>query len=107
SVSSSMLANRQTQGLEGNYSIGQALKLLLEGTGLTASKQANGSYLLTDTPVAAAALNAGDPLMLQTMVVSAAGFEQKLTDAPASISVVDQKELNSRPYTTLLDVVRE
>ncbi|MDX5446043.1 MAG: TonB-dependent receptor, partial [Zoogloeaceae bacterium] len=35
------------------------------------------------------------------------GFEQKITDAPASISVVTQEELAKRPYTTLIDAVRD
>lgn len=41
------------------------------------------------------------------VVVTAAGFEQKITDAPASISVITQEELASRPYMTLLDAVRD
>lgn len=44
---------------------------------------------------------------LSDMVVSASGFEQKLVEAPASISVISQQELRSRPYMTLLDIVRE
>ena len=40
-------------------------------------------------------------------VVSAAGYEQKITDAPASISVVSKEELQKRSYTNLLDAVRE
>lgn len=44
---------------------------------------------------------------LDDVVVTATGFEQKITDAPASISVVTQKELASKPYTTLIDAVRE
>ncbi|MCB5426403.1 TonB-dependent receptor [Altererythrobacter sp. CC-YST694] len=40
------------------------------------------------------------------IVVTAAGFEQKITDAPASISVVTAEELQQRPYTTLIDAVR-
>ncbi|MDX9766090.1 MAG: TonB-dependent receptor [Ectothiorhodospiraceae bacterium] len=44
---------------------------------------------------------------LPTMVVTAAGFEQKITDAPASISVVTQEELSQKPYATLLDAVRD
>ncbi|MFA7553250.1 MAG: TonB-dependent receptor [Spongiibacteraceae bacterium] len=45
-------------------------------------------------------------LQLGKMVVSATGFEQKLTDAPASISVIAEEDLKSRPYTTLLDAVK-
>lgn len=44
---------------------------------------------------------------LATIVVSAAGYEQKLTDAPASISVITKEELEKKPYMTLLDAVRD
>ncbi|THF64728.1 TonB-dependent receptor [Pseudothauera nasutitermitis] len=44
---------------------------------------------------------------LDDVVVSAAGFEQKITDAPASISVVTQEELTRKPYTTLIDAIRD
>ncbi len=41
------------------------------------------------------------------VVVTASGFEQKLTDAPASISVITAEELKQRPYMTLIDAVRD
>ena len=44
---------------------------------------------------------------LDKFVVTAAGYEQKVVDAPASISVITQEDLRSRPYVTLLDAVRE
>lgn len=44
---------------------------------------------------------------LDTVVVTAAGFEQKITDAPASISVVTREELTHRPYTSLIDALRD
>ncbi len=40
-------------------------------------------------------------------VVSAAGFEQKIVDAPASISVITEEELHSRPFTSVVDAVRD
>ena len=43
---------------------------------------------------------------LDKVVVTAAGFEQKITDAPASISIITAEELAQRPYITLLDAVR-
>ncbi len=43
----------------------------------------------------------------ERMVVTASGIEQKLVDAPASISVITIEELQSRPFTTLLDAVRD
>lgn len=40
-------------------------------------------------------------------VVSAAGYEQKIVEAPASISVISEEELHSRPFTSVVDAVRE
>src|SRR5690606_2296800 len=47
------------------------------------------------------------PVDLDAVVVTAAGFEQKITDAPASISVITREELTTRPYITLIDAVRD
>ena len=44
---------------------------------------------------------------LADVVVTAAGFEQKITDAPASISVISKEELTRKPYVSLVDAVRE
>lgn len=44
---------------------------------------------------------------IERIVVTAAGYEQKLVEAPASISVITAEELSKRPFTTLLDAVRE
>ena len=56
---------------------------------------------------AALAEPAPDYTVLDQVVVTAAGFEQKLTDAPASISVITREELKKRPYITLVDAVRD
>ena len=50
---------------------------------------------------------ADDANILEQVVVTAAGFEQKLTDAPASISVISREELQKRPYMTLIDAVSD
>ena len=44
---------------------------------------------------------------MDIIVVTASGYEQKLVDAPASISVITVEELAKRPYMTLLDAVRD
>src|SRR5690606_6817959 len=41
----------------------------------------------------------GEPAM-EEIVVTASGFEQKVTDAPASISLVSGEYLRQRPYLT-------
>lgn len=43
---------------------------------------------------------------LEEIVVTASGFEQKITDAPASISVISQEELLTRPHVNLLDMLK-
>jgi outer membrane receptor for ferrienterochelin and colicins len=43
----------------------------------------------------------------EVTVTSAAGYEQKLTDAPASISVITKDDLSKKPYTNLLDAVKD
>ncbi len=43
---------------------------------------------------------------IEHVVVSATGFEQKLTEAPASISVITQEDLQARQFITLLDAVQ-
>jgi outer membrane receptor for ferrienterochelin and colicins len=59
--------------------------------------------------LAAGSALAQDPAeaSLDEIVVTAAGFEQKIVDAPASISVITVEELRTRPYMTLLDAVRD
>lgn len=48
-----------------------------------------------------AALAEQAPVQLDNVVVSAAGFEQKVTDAPASISVISGQELQQKRYNNL------
>src|SRR5690554_6386882 len=44
---------------------------------------------------------------LDDVVVTATGFEQMVTDAPASTSVLSKEELARKPYASLVDAVRE
>ena len=71
-------------------------------------------HLLTSAVLAAFASHAfangetaAAPQTLDKLVVTAAGFEQKVVDAPASISVVSREELAKRPYTSLVDALRD
>lgn len=43
----------------------------------------------------------------EVTVTSAAGYEQKLIDAPASISVITLEDLQKKPYGNLLDAVKD
>src|SRR5690606_2158392 len=47
------------------------------------------------------------PLLEAVTVVSAAGFEQHIADAPASISVIDREQLETRSYTDVTDALKD
>lgn len=60
--------------------------------------------------IAAVSLNVqaqekGDAVQLSKMVVSAAGFEQSVMDAPASITVIDREELETKRYRDLAEAL--
>lgn len=47
-----------------------------------------------------------DTTQLQTIVVSATGYEQDVSKAPASITVISREELDKREYSDITDVLR-
>lgn len=50
---------------------------------------------------------AQDPLELQpTTVVTAAGHEQNIAQAPASISVITREQLEAQSYTSVIDAMK-
>jgi len=63
----------------------------------------NGSGMKKNNLTVAILLAASVPAFAQegTLVVTASGYEQKLTNAPASISVVSQDELTKKNYSDL------
>ena len=56
---------------------------------------------LASALMASATVHANDTITLQDVVVSASGFEQKITDAPASISVISREDLQQKRYNNL------
>ncbi len=72
----------------------QALGLLLASTVLSA-------------PFAAYAQDEAQDTRLQDIVVTAAGFEQNVKDAPASITVVTREDLERGAYRDVTDALRE
>ena len=48
---------------------------------------------------------AAQPMQLDELVVSASGFEQKVTDAPASISVISQEQLSSQSFSNIAEAL--
>lgn len=66
---------------------------LAQGIGIVLACSASGHVLAQDTD------------KLEPVVVTASGYEQYLSDAPASISVITNEELNKKSYTDITDAV--
>lgn len=47
------------------------------------------------------------PIVLDEIVISAGGFEQSVTEAPASVSVISSDELQKGSFTSLSDALRD
>lgn len=67
-------------------------------TALHASQVVAGTLALLATSIA---LANQDAVRLADTVVTASGFEQKITEAPASISVISQEDLQGKRYANL------
>lgn len=73
-----------------------------------AALAAAAALLLGATPVLAdEAAPSPAPVDFDAIVVTAAGFEQKITDAPASISVISREELERKQYGNLAQALGE
>ncbi|MFD2440032.1 TonB-dependent receptor plug domain-containing protein [Paracoccus kondratievae] len=48
-----------------------------------------------------------DVVVLDSIVITAAGFEQNIKEAPASISVITSEELKKGSFTSLTDALKE
>ncbi|WP_136248789.1 ligand-gated channel protein [Halomonas borealis] len=58
------------------------------------------------TSLAASAAMGQETTELDAVVVTAAGYEQQIQDAPASISVIDREDLEGRAYRDITDALR-
>ncbi|MGR5266974.1 TonB-dependent receptor domain-containing protein [Vibrio astriarenae] len=60
------------------------------------------------TPISFSAYSSSsNTVPMETMVVTAAGYEQTVTQAPASISVIDREQIENRSYQDLTDALRD
>ncbi|WP_345491014.1 TonB-dependent receptor domain-containing protein [Orbus sasakiae] len=44
---------------------------------------------------------------MDTMVITASGFEQQIKDAPATISVITKEEISTKPYRDITDAIKD
>ncbi|MXQ13081.1 TonB-dependent receptor domain-containing protein [Microvirga makkahensis] len=79
---------------------------LLACTSLSAAPFAIPSAVAQTADGSPAVAN-GDVISIDQIVVTAAGFEQSVKDAPASISVITREELEKGAFRDLTDALRE
>ena len=60
---------------------------------------------IASTTAIASANNAS--VHLDDLVISASGFEQKITEAPASISVISREELEQKNYSSIAEALKD
>jgi len=103
-----MVAGKSSAGLVGDFGVQEALDRLLADTGLQAQRGPGGQFVLHVLPAAPSAdLSPVITTLAPISVVSAAGHEQEIRHAPASISVITSSELEQRQFTSLQDMVRD
>jgi len=115
SVSGEVSAGKHIGGLEGRYPVGQALELLLQGTGLRAVWQGNG-YVVQ-------AQESGGPLQLGTIQVagwsasatdgyrpnrvsSATKTDSFIIDLPVAVSVVTAEVIEDQNANSVAEALR-
>ncbi len=114
--------SKTSPGVQGTYTVAQALRALLAGTGLEAVRQADGSYSLTPartSPEGAATLPAVTVMGLAepssttegsgsyaANAVTMFGSAQSLKDIPSSVSVMTRQQMDDQNITTINDAMR-
>ncbi|WP_454727382.1 MULTISPECIES: ligand-gated channel protein [Cupriavidus] len=116
-----LVAGRHAPAVQGRLDADAALRQALSGSGLEAVRGGSGAYSLRrgagsaaavaaasarSAPVAPAAASGAEP-QLQTVVVTASGYEQQIKEAPASISVITREQLGSKFYRDVVDALQD
>jgi len=101
-VPSDTIPGFRSQGVQGLYSDSQAMTLLLSGTGLSATREGDGSIRISVTAkedVVVSGENAPPQIELDR-------YPLPLLDTPQSITVIPKQIIQEQAATTLRDVLR-
>ncbi|CUJ22392.1 TonB-dependent siderophore receptor [Achromobacter xylosoxidans] len=110
---------RSSPGVRGSHTAQEALRVLLEGTGLHAQRQPDGSYSLRPQPDASAGVaqlapvrvvGAIDPTSEGTGSYASSGASmfkgaQSLKDIPQSVTVITRQQIDDQRLDSLDDVL--
>ncbi len=116
-----LAAGKRSPGLDGDYTDSQALQRLLQGSGLQASPQGNGGYVLQAVPASQGALEldatniSGQGLGATTedthsyttgSTSSATGLSLSLRETPQSVTVITRQQMDDQGSTSIADTLR-
>ncbi|MBK5301075.1 MULTISPECIES: TonB-dependent siderophore receptor [Gammaproteobacteria] len=116
-----LAAGKRSPGLDGDYTDSQALQRLLQGSGLQASPQGNGGYVLQAVPASQGALEldatniSGQGLGATTedthsyttgSTSSATGLPLSLRETPQSVTVITRQQMDDQGSTSIADTLR-
>ena len=94
-----VLAGFKTTGLNGTYPAGEALRILLDGTGL--------QFRMDDATTMVVGLHADEDITVTAKAQMPLGqFTEELKDTPQSIAVVPEFVMKEQAITTLRDTLR-
>ncbi|WP_417584068.1 TonB-dependent siderophore receptor [Nitrincola sp.] len=113
SVSGDLSQGKQTRGLQGNYSVDQALSLLLQDSGLVAVPQTGGGYIINrPEPV----VSQHGAVQLPTLSIQhkrefrvskgATNLPMEIKDTPQTISTIEQESLRDFGVSNSNDALR-
>ncbi|MEN0035499.1 MAG: TonB-dependent siderophore receptor [Cellvibrio sp.] len=109
----------QSPGLQGSYSVNDGFKQLLQGSGLQAVQQTNGTYTLQKAPavgllkavkVTAEEINVTEgtgSLTTKGPVSAATGLALTLRETPQSITVMTRERLDQQNLNTIADIAEQ
>ena len=122
SFDATLTAGRQSAGLDGRYSVAQGFAILLQGTGLQALPQSNGSYALRPLPKADGSLELGATTINSAALgatsegtgvytvgqsASATRMDLSLRKTPQSVSVVTRQQMDDQGLVNLASVLQQ
>ncbi|GAA5236610.1 TonB-dependent siderophore receptor [Verticiella sediminum] len=115
-----LAAGRQSPGVQGVYTVPQALFALLAGTGLEALRQPDGSYRLQAAPAGGAGVSTLTPMQVlgeretavsegtgtyAASVVSLGKQTLSLREIPQSVSVVTRQQMDDQNMASVSDAL--
>lgn len=95
---SAVIDRLQSRPIKGEMSVEEALRRLLDGSGLEFRKEGDNSYVIVR--------NKQVENVLPEMVVTATRTERRIEDVPASVSVIAAKDIATQNPTVLSDLLR-